>query len=111
MIKRLLIGGSLAFVLAPLSSAMAADLTFTVTNEQTSGSTYAADLLVQHASGTTELVPFMITATGQYTMTVSTLGTFYTPPGQASFRVWGGGSWQWAYTTTTRGGAPRRPVK
>ncbi|MCX7564423.1 hypothetical protein OS176_12925 [Xanthomonadaceae bacterium XH05] len=63
MIKSLLIGGSLA--LAPLSSIMAADITFTVTNEQTSGSTYTADMLVQHASGVTELVPFIATAIGQ----------------------------------------------
>lgn len=90
MIKSLLMGGSLA--LTPLVSAMAADLTFTVTNEQISESTYVADMLVQHASGTIELLPFMVTATGQYHMTISTPGSLYTPPGHASFRFWGDGA-------------------
>jgi hypothetical protein len=90
MIKSLLIGGSLA--LAPLSSIMAADITFTVTNEQTSGSTYTADMLVQHASGVTELVPFIATAIGQYQVRIATPGSLYTPPGQATYRVWGPGA-------------------
>lgn len=92
MTKNLLIAGLLWLAFAPVSPAVAADLTFSVTNEQVSGETYTADLLVQHASGTTELVPLLLTATGQYDFSIATPGSPYTPPGQASFRVWGPGT-------------------
>ena len=94
MLKSTLRTSPLVFTLAMafLSPAAAVDIEISMTNEQLSGSSYTADVLVQHASGITELVPVMLTATGQYDFSIATPGSMYTPPGEATFRLWGPGA-------------------
>ena len=92
MTKRFLLGGLIFASTLPLTSVFAADITYSVVNEVSSGATYSADLLVQHSDGTAELIPFVTTATGQYSMNISAAGSPYTPTGQASFSFWGPGA-------------------
>lgn len=64
MTKRFLLGGLIFASTLPLTSVFAADITYSVVNEVSSGASYSADLLVQHSDGTAELIPFVTTATG-----------------------------------------------
>lgn len=98
-----MLGLGLAVAMQPVS-AQGWHGTISATNVYAQGDQATGDILIQSVNGSTELVPFMATATGQYSVSVAVAGSSHVPAG--TFTLGFGGPGAGAGNPPGNGGGP-----